>query len=192
MQLVEKDRRGEIYSDPGVDWSVYSKIMLDDATVAFRRNWQRDQNRYQLGKVSNKDMERIKTDLAGLFNQVFVEELTANGGFEIVETAADDVLRITPHIVDLDIYAPDTGTTTGRSKSYTDSSGKMTLKLEMYDSVTGDLIAAASHRQESPRRGYAQWTTSVTNKRDARMMLQKWAVGLRTRLNEAAGKPEAE
>lgn len=192
MQLVEKDRRGEIYADPGVDWGVYSKIMLDDASVAFRRHWQRDQNRYQLGKVSNRDMENIKSELAALFNQVFVEELTANGGFEIVETSADDVLRITPHIVDLDIYAPDTGTTTGRSRSYTDSSGKMTLKLELYDSVTGDLIAAASDRQESPRRGYAQWTSSVTNKRDARLMLQKWAESLRTRLNEAAGTPGEE
>jgi hypothetical protein len=61
----------------------------------------------------------------------------------------------------------------------------MTLKLRVYDSVTGDLIVAASDRREAPRRGYMQWTSSVTNKAEARRMLQKWAEGLRERLDEA-------
>ena len=187
MQLVEKDSRGSIYADPGVDWTVYSKIMLDDATVAFRKNWQRDQNRNRAARVRTSDVERIKSDLATLFDEVFVEELTAKGGFEIVDQAGPDVLRITPHIVDLDIYAPDVSSSFN-NRSYTDSSGRMTLKLEMYDSETGDLIAAASDRRESPTRGYAQWTTKVSNKGDARRMLQKWAEGLRVRLTEATGK----
>ena len=183
-QLVEKDRRGAIYADPDVDWSVYSKIVLDDATVAFRKNWQRDQRRDRTSRVSTSDMERIKSDLASLFDEVFVEELQGNGGFGIVQEAGEDVLRITPHIVDLDVYAPDTMNSLS-SRSYTDSSGKMTLKLELRDSETGDLIAVASDQRESPRHGYVQWTNSVSNKADARRMLQKWAVGLRERLDEA-------
>jgi hypothetical protein len=187
MQLVEKDRRGSIYADPGVDWTVYSKIMLDDATVAFRKNWQRDQRLNRAMRVSTSDMEKIKSDLAKLFGEVFIEELTEKGGFEIVDEAGPDVLRITPHIVDLDVYAPDIATSYN-NRSFTDSSGRMTLKLEMYDSETGDLIAAASDRRESPTRGYAHWTTKVSNKGDARRMLQKWAEGLRVRLTEATGK----
>ena len=31
LELVEKDRRGEIYADPDVDWSVYTEIQLDRA-----------------------------------------------------------------------------------------------------------------------------------------------------------------
>ena len=62
----------------------------------------------------------------------------------------------------------------------------MTLKLEIYDAVTGDLIAAASDRQESPRRGYYQWTTSVSNRADARRMLERWAKDLRERLEKAS------
>lgn len=185
MELVEKDRRGAIYADPGVDWSGYSKIILDDATVAFRKNWQRDQNRNRASRVSTNDMERIKSDLAKLFDEVFVEELGTNGGFAMVDAAEEDVLRITPHIVDLDVYAPDTTFSGGRNKSYVDSSGRMTLKLEIYDSQTGDLLAVASDHRESPRRGYAQWANAVSNRADARRMLQKWAIGLRTRLQEA-------
>jgi hypothetical protein len=61
----------------------------------------------------------------------------------------------------------------------------MTLKLELYDSVTGDLLATASDRREAPDRGYMQWTTSVSNRADARQMLQGWAKDLRKRLDEA-------
>ena len=184
LELVEKDRRGELYADPGIDWSVYDEIQLDQATVAFRRNWQRDQNRYQPFKVRADDMERIKTSLGELFDRVFTEELTRDGGYTITQESADNVMRITPRIVDLDVYAPDTRTA-GISRSYTESVGRMTLKLEIYDSVTGDLIATASDRRESPRRGYMQWTTSVTNNAEARRMLQRWAKGLRERLDQA-------
>jgi hypothetical protein len=66
LELVEKDRRGEIYADPDADWSVYSRVQLDEATVAFRKNWQRDQNRSQPFKVRPEDMERIKSELSVL------------------------------------------------------------------------------------------------------------------------------
>ena len=192
MELVTKDRRGSIYADPNVDWSIYGRIILDDATVAFRKNWQRDQNRNRAARVTTQDMENIKQGLSELFSEVFTEELSGSGGYEIVEASGEDVLRITPRIVDLDVYAPDTKYSGGINRSYTDSSGKMTLKLEIHDSVTGDLIAVASDRQESPYRDYFQWTTGVSNRADARRMLQKSAEGFRTRLDEATGKAPTE
>jgi hypothetical protein len=185
LELVEKDSRGEIYADPDVDWSVYTEIQLESATVAFRRNWQRDQNRYpDTFKVNASDMERIKTELSELFNEVFVKELTEKGGYRMAVESGDNVLRIDPQIVDLDVYAPDTNRP-GMEKSYTRQAGRMTLKLELYDSVTGDLLAAASDRQEDPYRNYMQWTNSVTNRAAARRMLERWATDLRKRLDEA-------
>jgi hypothetical protein len=189
LELVEKDRRGEIYADPDVDWSVYTDIQLDRATVAFRKNWQRDQNRYPNNfKVKASDMEKIKTELSELFNEVFVEELTGNGDYQMATESGDNVLRIVPQIVDLDVYAPDTPQP-GMQRSYTRQSGRMTLKLELYDSVTGDLLATASDRREAPDRGYMQWTTSVSNRADARRMLKGWAKDLRKRLDEARSSP---
>jgi hypothetical protein len=187
LELVDKDQRGELYADPNVDWSVYTEIQLDPATVAFRKNWKRDQNRYDSFKVRPSDMEKIKVGLADLFDEVFTNELSGQGGYTMTTEAGDHVLRIEPHIVDLDVYAPDTRTA-GMTRSYVDSAGRMTLKLFMYDSVTGDLIAAASDRREAPRRGYTQWATSVSNKADARRMLQFWATALRERLDQARTK----
>jgi len=185
LKLVEKDRRGEIYADPDTDWSVYSRIQLDEATVAFRKNWQRDQNRSQPFKVRTEDMERIKSELSALFGEVFAEELKQNGGDELSVESAEDVMRITPRIVDLDVYAPDTRSSPGRTMSYTEQAGRMTLQLDIFDSVTGDMIAKTSDRQEAPRRGYMQWTTSVTNRAEARRMIERWAREFRERLDQA-------
>lgn len=185
LQLVEKDRRGEIYANPDVDWAVYTRILLEPATVAFRRNWQRDQNRYDPFKVQAKDVERIKTELSQLFGDVFTKELTENNGYTMAAEPGPEVLTIQPAIVDLDINAPDTNNYAGRSKQFTDTAGEMTLKLELYDSVTGELLATASDRRQSPYRGYPQWTTSVSNRADAQRMLQQWATALRERLDQA-------
>ena len=187
LELVEKNRRGEIYADPDIDWSLYTQVVLDPATVAFRRNWQRDQNRYHSFKVNAKDMEKIKTSLSELFDDVFTKELGENGGYTIADQAGDDVMRIKPAIIDLDVHAPDTMSSPGRTTQFTESVGKMTLKLEIYDSVTGGLIAILSDRREAPRRGYMQWTSSVNNRAEAQRMLQRWAKDLVKRLDEARG-----
>lgn len=191
LQMVEKDSRGAIYADPDADWASYSKIMIDEATVAFRKNWARDQNRNSARRISTSDIEKIKSGLAELFNDVFATELSENGGYEIVDTAGPDVLQITPHIVDLDIYAPDVSSSSF-SRSYVKEAGRMTLKLELFDSETGDLVAVASDRREAQDRGYAQWANRVSNTQEARIMLKSWAEGLRVRLNEATGIPVAE
>jgi len=185
LSLVEDKRHTEIYADPGVDWNVYTKILLDPATVAFRKNWQRDQNRSQPFKIRAEDMDRIKSELSELFGEVFTRELTEQGGYLMTAESGEDVLRITPHIVDLDVYAPDARSSPGMQRSYTESAGRMTLKLQLFDSVTGDLIAVTSDREEAPRRGYLQWTTSVSNRQEATHLMQRWAKKMRERLDQA-------
>jgi hypothetical protein len=185
LSVVKKKGRTEIYADPNVDWSVYTKVRLDPASVAFRKNWQRDQNRSQPFKIRTEDMERIKTELSELFGEVFATELTEKGGYVLTGENGEDVLRITPHIVDLDVAAPDARNAAGMQRAYTESAGRMTLKMQLYDSVTGDLIAVTSDREEAPRRGYMQWTTSVTNRRDAKLLMERWAKDMRERLDEA-------
>jgi len=190
LQLVKKDRNGEIYANPDVDWSIYTEISLEDAAVSFRRNWQRDQNRYDPFKVKAADMERIKSSLSQQFREIFTEELTKDNGYIMSDVSGPNVLTIKPAIVNLDINAPDTNRPYN-SKSYTDYAGEMTLQLELYDSLTGELLATASDRRRSPYRGYYQWTTSVSNKMDADRMLRQWAETLRKKLDEAWTKTAA-
>ncbi len=106
MELVKDSELATVYADPGVDLGIYKRILLEDATVAFKKNWQRDQNRGYGLKVRNSDMERITEDVATLFREVFTKELQ-DGGYEMAEEAGPDVLIVKPAIVDLDVHAPD-------------------------------------------------------------------------------------
>lgn len=183
LLLVEKDRRSSLYTDPDADWQKYTQVQLLPASVEFRKNWQRDQNQGYHFKVKDEDVERIKQSMAELFAEVFTEELTEKGGYTLSDTAGEQVLTIRPAIVDLDVYAPDTQLA-GINRQYTDSPGKMTLHLTLLDSVTGEVLSKASDRREVPRRGYFEWTNSVTNKAEARRMMRHWARDLRVRLDQ--------
>ena len=105
---VEDAQGGMAYIDPNADFSVFKRVMILEPTVAFRSNWQLDQNRKtRRNRVTNSDMEKIKSDTATMLRDVFIEQLQANGGFEVVEEGGDDVLQLRLAIIDLDITAPD-------------------------------------------------------------------------------------
>jgi hypothetical protein len=183
MELVKDSELATVYADPGADLSLYNRIWLQDATVAFKKNWQRDQNRSTRNKVQTKDMERIQEDVSTLFREVFTAELL-DGGYELVEEAGDDVLNVKPAIVDLDVVAPDIQRA-GRSMNYSESAGEMTLNLELFDSITGDKIARATDRKRDFRYGYVEWRTSVNNRAVAKRFMTSWAKALRSVLDEA-------
>lgn len=185
LELIEKSRHKAVYVAPGVDWSVYDAILIDEATVAFRKNWQRDQNRHSSKRISASDMDDMRARMATTFDKAFTKELIEKGAYELAEGPGDNVLRIRPHIMDLDVYAPDSRYAAGIQRSYTETAGRMMLKLELYDSATGDLLAVASDRREAPRKGYYQWANTVSNTAEFRRMLEDWAKELRKGLEDA-------
>lgn len=173
-----------VYADPDADLSSYTKVYLLDPYVAFKKNWQRDQNRESRSlRVTSSDMEKIKSELAGMFKETFTQTLT-EGGYELVNERGDDVLIVRPAIINLDITAPDT-MTTGRSRSFAESAGEMTLYLELYDSVTDDLLAKALDRKFDRKTGSFQWQNSVTNRAAADRILTEWANVLKDGLDAA-------
>ncbi len=137
-------------------------------------------------RISDKDIEKIKTSLAEEFHTVFKTELEENG-YELSDIARDDVMIVRPGIINLDVTAPDIPTA-GRSRSYTSSAGEMTLYLELLDSVTGDIFAKALDRRVDNGRFYT-WTSSVSNRAAARRILKGWATILRKALDEARQGP---
>ncbi len=168
------------FIDPKADFGSFKRVMILDPYVSFRANWQRDQNRASRSqRVSARDMERIRADVAALFRDVFTERLQANDGFEIVNEPDDDVLLLRPAIIDLDITAPDTRTP-GRSTTFTASTGAATIYLEMFDSASGAIIGVAADRQSArSSSNNLTWSNRVTNTQEARRMLGNWADILR-------------
>ena len=171
---VEAANAAMAFIDPNADFGIFKRIALLAPPVAFRANWRRDQNRATANRVSAKDMERMKSDVAALFERVFTDRLES-AGFEVVDGAAEDVLLVRAAIIDLDVTAPDP-MTAGRSRTFTTSAGSATLYMELYDSLSGDIIGrAADRRTVRQAKGRLSWTNSVTNKGDAQRMMRRWA-----------------
>lgn len=187
LERVEDSKLALVYVEPGADFSQYKRIYLVDTYVAFKKNWQRDQRRTaNPHKISSSDMDKIKSELAGMFRDIFTEVLE-EGGYELVTERAEDVLIIKPAIINLDIAAPDT-LSSNDTRSYSESPGEMTLYLELYDSVTDDLIAKAMDLQTDRETGYFQWQTRVTNRAAASRILTVWANVLKDGLDGALVK----
>jgi hypothetical protein len=173
LEPVEGARVAMAYIDPNADFSVFRRVAILDPFVAFRSNWKRDQNRSRRRNLRASDVDRIKTDVSALFRDVFIERLEA-AGFEIVTESGEDVLVLRPAIIDLDVTAPETRTA-GRSRTYTASAGAATLYIELFDSVSGDILGRAADRRASRRGGMMTWSNRVSNRAEARRMAGRWA-----------------
>lgn len=189
LHLLHDTQLAIVYADPEAELTGYKRIRLLDAAVAFKKNWARDHNRSSAMRITSSDMERIKTRLATEFHEVFRNELAA-GGYELTDENAEDVLLLRPAIINLDPTAPDT-MTAGRSQTHVRSAGEMTLYIELYDALTGDLLAKALDRQVDPDRHFYTWANSATNKAAADRILKGWARILREALDQANKVPDA-
>jgi hypothetical protein len=179
LELIEDARVGAAYINPNADFSVFQRVSILDPYVSFRRNWLRDQNRNRSRNLRASDVDRIKADVAALFKEVFTARLEADGGYEVVDAGGDDVLLLRPAIINLDVTAPDTQTA-GRSRTFTATAGAATLYIELFDSVTGDIIGRAADNQRARRNGgRVSWSNSVTNSAEARRIFGRWADILR-------------
>jgi len=197
LKLVKKDRSTELYVRPGASLAQYNRVAILDCPVAFRKNWERDQNDEvmdPMNRVTKKDMDRIKAELSKEFIRIFTRELQDKGGYTVVDTGAEDVLILRPAIINLDVSAPDK-MTPGMSETFTASALSMTLYLELYDSVTSQILARYIHA-DGDREGTVMVANRVTNKAAADRVMTRWADRLRKGLDDAhketGSKPPAE
>ena len=165
LEIIEQNKYGEFLAAGNVDWSSYSKVQLEKATVAFRKDWVRDQRRRYDITIRERDEDRIKSDMSELLHKVLTGELSGKGGYELTDQGGADAMRFTPSIVDLDIIAPDR-VRDNIGFALADSKFSMTLELEIYDSVSGELLAKSRQYQDDPYKGYmdrvpANWAVLV-------------------------------
>ena len=173
-----------VYAKPGVDLSQYNRVYLTTPQIAFTKNWLRTQNTIPNQIVRTEDMQRIKSELAALFMEVFKQELQNNGGYVLVDGVAEDVLIVHPAIIDLNVLSPDTPGTRD-TRGAIASVGSMTLYMELIDSVTGDVMVKVLDNKYDRTRTRIQAPNRVRNEAAARDMLGEWAEILRLALDEA-------
>ena len=192
LHLVPDTHLRLVYADPDADFGVYSKLLLINPQVAFRKDWRRDINQNKPYVVTAQDMQNIRTELATMFKEILVSKLQASDHV-LVEEQGEDVLIIRPAILDLNITSPDTPRAT-TTRSIARSAGDMTLYLELRDSLTGDILAKALDHQVDRSNITTFVTDRTRNKKAARRILDGWAEILVNGLNEtmqvASGRQE--
>lgn len=178
------------YVRPGASLARYQRLLLDPVDVTFSKDWDPERTGSRM-KLTEREREKIRSNLAQLFESTFREELESKGGYSVVDRAASDVLRVTASLADVYLNAPDV-MTPGRTRTYVMSAGRMTLVAELRDSETGVLLARIADERLAREDGFLKLSSSVETSAEARAMITNWARILRARLDvvKVQGGPE--
>jgi len=189
LMLQKSTKSRIVYVKPGATFTQYNRVAILEPLVEFEKDWQKDYNNSRRGlegRVSDKDIERMKAGLAAEFKKVFTKELQDKGGYQVVDTAAPDVLVLRPALLNVEVNAPDM-MTAGVNATVVRSAGQMTLFLELWDSSTNTLLARIMDAAADSD-SFAKQANRVTNVQAADRILGDWAHELRVRLDEIKGK----
>jgi hypothetical protein len=191
LNRIESKNVQAVYWQDGATLAPYTKVMLIECSVAFRKNWMKDHNRGSAdltNRVGTDDMDRIKKSLSAEFDKEFTKVLE-EGGYTVVQNPGDDVLLLRPALINLDVTAPDLKSI-GTTRSYAASAGQMTLYLELYDSATSSKIGLVLDAQAARDNGMMRVSNSVTNRAEAGKMLRRWSSLLVAAMDEAKNQGE--
>jgi Protein of unknown function (DUF3313) len=193
LQLVKQTKTRLVYKKPGATFTQYKRVAILECAVEFSKDWLRDYNNSQIDpsrRVGDKDLDRAKASLAAQFKKIFTDELVTKGGYQISANAAPDVLVLRPALVNIQVSAPDL-MTPGRSVTFVQASGQMTLYLELWDSSTNTILGRVMDARGS-NDSYGKRSSSVTNMAAADSIMQSWAKELRERLDVITDKGGAQ
>jgi len=174
---VKSAKLQHVYLLPGADFRSYTRVMLDPTEVAFKKNWARDLNsrsvRSLSGRITDADVERAVSEGGQAASEIFARAF-ADGGFPVVTTPGEDVLRVRTAVINLTVSAPDM-MTSGRSRTFAGEAGAATLVVEARDSVSGALLARVVDPQLVGESNIMFSRTAASNRADFRAVAQRWA-----------------
>jgi len=192
LALAKQSRHTRLWTRPGATLAPYRRVELLDCAIAFRKDWQRDQNedRESLGaQVTKRDMDRIEQQLAKDFRRVFTTELEKRGGYDVIDAGekategAKDVLLLRPAIIDLDVGSPEV-MDAEMSTTFSNAAVAMTIYLELFDSASGQIIARFVDAEGDSEAGVTM-SSGVENTAVEDRILERWAERLRKGLDQA-------
>lgn len=186
LVLVKNSELGRVYVRPGATLKPYTKFAILNCFVSFAPNWREDmQTNYNI-PITTEQVQRTEAAIASEFKDVFVSQLE-QGGFPMVTTAAPDVLVLRPALINVYITAPQ-NLADPDSVTVSSTTGQLTLFLELYDSVSKQLLARVIDPESvSATDGTFMWQTSAGNITAGREAMTRWADILRQRMEAAKG-----
>ena len=184
LRLEKDTRTRKVFIRPGTDFAKYRRVAILDCPVEFEKGWQQSYNNTRTNftsRVSDADVQRMKTALSDQFKKVFTREMEKDNGYQVVNTAGPDVLVLRPALVNVNVTAPDIVNSNVKA-TVVRSAGSMTLYLELWDASTNTILARLIDARTDVQ-GSLQRASSVTNTKAADDILSSWARELRGHLD---------
>jgi len=143
LVAVQTRNLDKLYVRPNADLARYQAVMIDPVTVEFSKDWNRSVNdpRYTT-RIRPEDAQRIADQTTGSVGDILAAALTQRG-YQIVTAPGPGVLRLSPHVTELYVNAPDVFPP-GVTRSFARDAGEATVTLEARDATNGTLVAVIS------------------------------------------------
>lgn len=144
-------------------------VYIEAVPVTFDKRWIRNHRT----DVTEKYKERTKERYGKLMHERLVHALEKDGTFTVVDKVEDADVVLAPEIDNLNILGPDDGF----KKTYVYTAGYAALDLDIYDAKTNTLVAEIYDRRETRNADLTgtQLATRVTNYRDFKHLMDRWA-----------------
>jgi hypothetical protein len=192
LHLYKQTKQRLAYVRPGATFTQYQRVAILDCHVEFSKGWVSDYNRDQRDpsrRIGQSDLDRAATALQGDFKKIFTAELQQGGRYQVTDAGGPDVLVLRPALINIQVSAPDL-MAAGRSTTFIESAGAMTIYLELWDSVSNTILARVVDGKVDPAL-YGQVANRVTNRAASDRMMRSWADELRSRLDLVRGEDVA-
>lgn len=185
LTKVKLDRLDEVYAKPGVDWHQYTHVLLapldmnDTEIKAPSGTHKRD-----IKPLTDKQKEAFNS----AFQRAFTRELNEDDAFQAASEAQANTLKIQGKILQLaPTYIPDSRmAASGRNRVYSETAGTITMQFEIYDAVSGELLAKVTDKREATR----MWreNNAVQNRAQVNQIMGSWARIFRNHLDDVSAR----
>lgn len=163
---------------PGVDFSQYDKLIVNDLDVSNTKivppPWTEGQT--FKWKVSERNIGALQNE----FHQSMRDQISGNGGYEIVTDPAEGVIELTVTIVSFMPYAE------RKEKVVTKGSGEMRISAELREAESGMLLAIYEGPQEVGKE-YNE-NTDFARGENLRKLFDSWGARVRIAMDEDHGR----
>jgi hypothetical protein len=189
LHKVDHSRTDLAYVDPEANFGKYQRVMITPLGVDKVEIIQPTRT---TSVINNRDWELTAEDkekLRSAYMEAMRRELSEKGGYDVVETAGNDVLQISAVLTSLAPTAAKDDNVSrpiGRSRVYTEGSGSMSIAVAFGDSDTGEVLGLIKDRKRND--SYWSVNNSVTNLADVKRMFSSWAAQIRKGLDRVHGK----
>jgi hypothetical protein len=174
---------GLAYVQPHGSLGAYDKVLLDPVSVAYRRDWDPERTGSRI-QISDEQREALRTAVAGSVHDAFAKALQQGGRYRIVDQAGPGVLHVRLKVVDL--YLNFAGApTAGRSRTYSASTGEISMVAELSDAGSGQVLARVADWEDMRNTGVALPSGSTRTSSDIEGVAAGWGRSLRDAMRAA-------